>query len=503
MDLEQLKQKRGELFEQIKAHAVNRGKWTAADREKWTALNAEIEATDKAIADAEKAQNEAEAERKAMLDRITVLEGRKPQASGGRPNFGSDGGSLEAGPKLKRTFDEEGRLSGEFEITDETAEIVQTTGPNTSCRLSYKQQKRTNNKLLRNSGYKPLGYGGEFKSFRDFVRAGLDGHQTSAFRERVNKHYNAVAGMSEGVGADGGFTVMPEFASGIIDRVYQNDLFGRMDVYNVTGNNLTFVCNAETSRAAGSRHGGMRGYWIPEGGTLTATKPTMRAVSLKLLKLGVLVYLTQELIDDMGLALDEYATRKASQEFNFMLGDAAVNGTGAGQPTGMLNTPSLVSVAKESGQLATSLETENIEKMFARFYMPNYSNAIWLHNQDILPELNTMTLGVGTGGVPTYMPPGGQSAAPYGVLKGRPLVPTEFNATLGTQGDIILADLGQMLAITKGGIAQAVSMHVQFLSDQMALRFIMRVNFGAWDVAPITPYKGSNTQSNFVTLDAR
>jgi HK97 family phage major capsid protein len=31
--------------------------------------------------------------------------------------------------------------------------------------------------------------------------------------------------MSEGVGSDGGYTVMPEFANGIIDRVYSNDLW--------------------------------------------------------------------------------------------------------------------------------------------------------------------------------------------------------------------------------------------------------------------------------------
>jgi hypothetical protein len=60
-----------------------------------------------------------------------------------------------------------------------------------------------------------------------------------------------------------------------------------------------------------------------------------------------------------------------------------------------------------------------------------------------------------------------------------------------------------MLSISKGGVAQAVSMHVEFLTDQMALRFTMRLNARPWDIAPITPYKGTNTQSCFLALDTR
>ena len=398
--------------------------------------------------------------------------------------------------------DEQGRVTGTFEETDETVTLRFGEDADAVKRQSYKAQCRENNRLLRASGYKPWG---EFKSFADFCREGLESHQSHAFQDRSRKHFAAVNGMSEGLGADGGYMVMPEFAGGIIDRVYANGLWGRTDNYSVTGNALTFLANAETSRATGSRHGGMRGYWLSgEGATLTSSKPTLREVTLKLAKLGVVVYLTQELIDDGGAALQQYVARKAAEEFQFMIGDALINGTGVGQPLGILSYPSLVSVAKETGQVAATLAVENIVKMYARFYAPNMGSSLWLHNQDIFPQLATMSLGIGAAGVTTYMPPGGLSGSPYATLMGRPMQPTEFNATLGTQGDLVLADLGQVLSISKGGIAQAVSMHVQFLTDQLALRFVMRLNAGPWESAPITPYKGtSNTQSNFVALDTR
>lgn len=441
------------------------------------------------------AVEQAEAARERSAGRVKTL-----SESAGRP---VKPGASEPAAGVSRV-DEQGRVVGFFEDTDETVSLRFGESREAVRRRSYAEQNRDNKRLLKSSGYKPCGAGGEFKSFSDFVRAGLSGHTHSSFADKVRKHYMAVQGMSEGIGSDGGYLVMPEFAGGIIDRVFSNDLWSRTDNYSVSGNSMTFLANAETSRATGSRHGGLRGYWLQgEGATVTKSKPTMREITLKLAKLGVLVYLTQELIDDGGSALQTYVARKAAEEFNFMIGDAMFNGTGVGQPLGLLNWPSLVSVAKETGQGAATLQTENVEKMYARFYQPNLGGAQWYHNQDILPQLNTMTLGIGAAGVPTYLPPGGLSSAPYGSLVGRPLAPTEFNATLGTQGDIALADFGQMLSISKGGIAQAVSMHVEFLTDQVALRFIMRLNGGPWETAALTPYKGTATQSSAVVLDTR
>lgn len=410
----------------------------------------------------------------------------------------SAGRQADANPIVHR--DAQGREVGRYEQTDEEITFQVGEAPDAIQRQSYKQQKKQNRKVLKSSGYKPWG---EFKSCRDFIRSGLEGHTQSHFRDRALRHFAAVQGMSEGIGSDGGYLVMPEFGDGIIDRVYSNPLWAKTDNYNVVGNNMTFLANAETSRANGSRHGGLRGYWIPEGGAITKSKPTLRPVTLKLVKLGVVVYLTQELLDDGGSALEQYVGRKASEEFQFMIGDGLINGTGVGQPLGVLNAPSLVSVAKESGQGAATIQTENVEKMYARFYAPNIGGLEWYHNQDIIPQLNTMTLGIGAAGVPTYLPPGGVSAAPFGTLKGRPLQPLEFCSTLGTQGDLIAADMGQMISISKGGVAQAVSMHVEFLTDQLALRFVMRLNATPWENAALTPYKGTNTQSSFVTLDTR
>ncbi len=70
-------------------------------------------------------------------------------------------------------------------------------------------------------------------------------------------------------------------------------------------------------------------------------------------------------------------------------------------------------------------------------------------------------------------------------------------------GDIILADLTQYLLIEKGGVHAATIIHVQFLTDETAFRFVLRANGEPLPNSSVTPYKGSNTISPFVTLAAR
>jgi HK97 family phage major capsid protein len=401
-------------------------------------------------------------------------------------------------------FDASGRLRGEFVEEDEGEVITMVSGRDdlvsTPKAERWNSKRKSMMKQIIGAGYQPKAV---FKSLNQFVREGLDGHKTTGFQEKHRTAFKAIQGMSEAIGSDGGFTVLPEFTTKIFSRIYSNDLLAQTDGYTVGGNNMTFLANAETSRVDGSRHGGLRGYWTGEGNTITASKPTVRELQIKLQKVAVVVYLTDELINDSAQALEKYVTEKAADEFNFLIGAALFRGDGVFKPLGVLNAPSLLAITPEVGQAAKTIVTENITKMHGRFFQPFLQNARFYLNQDVLQSLNVMTLGIGAAGVSTYLPSTGLSGNRYGDLMGVPKQPIEFASTLGTQGDIVLADLGQMLSITKGGIQQAVSMHVEFLTDQLALRFTMRVNAAPWENAPTTPYQGTNTQSSFVALSAR
>jgi HK97 family phage major capsid protein len=143
--------------------------------------------------------------------------------------------------------------------------------------------------------------------------------------------------------------------------------------------------------------------------------------------------------------------------------------------------------------------------MYSRIFAQSRPNAVWLINQNVEPQLFTMSLAVGTGGVPVYMPAGGLSGAPYGTLFGRPVIPIEQCATLGTVGDIIFADLNGYILAEKGGLQSDMSIHVRFIYDEQVFRFVMRLDGQPVRATALTPYKGgaSYTQSHFVALETR
>lgn len=344
-----------------------------------------------------------------------------------------------------------------------------------------------------------------FKNFADFAMS-VQNSMTPGRMADDRLRIQAATGMSQDVAANGGYLVPPTFSSTIWDGMNSmpDNLLNRTDSYTVQGESLTFPANAETSRAAGSRYGGIRGYWLNEAGQVTASKPTFRQVKIEPQQLGVLCYVTDKLLNNSSVALEQYLTRAASDEINFLIGDAIINGSGAGQPKGIVNSAARVSVSKEAGQAAASVVLANIVKMWARCHAKSRANSVWLINQDVEPQLQQLSIAVGVGGMPAYLPPGGISEAPYARLMGRPVLPIEWCATVGTEGDIILADLKSYVTGVKGGIEAASSIHLKFDYAETAFRFLFAVDGQPWMAAPITPYKGtSNTQSAFVTLAVR
>ena len=317
----------------------------------------------------------------------------------------------------------------------------------------------------------------------------------------------AGSGLSESVPSDGGFMVQQDFSTELLQDVFKTGILAaRCRRIPISGNSNGIKINGvdETSRAS-TRSGGILGYWEDEAALKTESKPKFRKIELNLKKLIGLCYATDELLDDVS-SLESVIRSGFVSEFGFKLDDAIINGTGAGQPLGVLAAGCLVSVAKETGQPADTIMTENIIKMYSRRFAGQTGNYAWFYNQEIEPQLWTMSLAVGTGGIPVFMPPGGLADAPYARIMGLPAIAIEQAAAIGDVGDIILANFpdGYILA-EKGGIQSDMSIHVRFEYDESVFRFVLRVDGQPQRAAALTPYKGGSdaTQSHFVALAAR
>lgn len=314
----------------------------------------------------------------------------------------------------------------------------------------------------------------------------------------------APTGMSEMVGSEGGFPLAPTFVSSILEITHEEfNLLDQTDKHDITSPSVKVNAVDEKSRANGSRYGGIRGYWANEGDSMTASKPTWRQITLNPHKLFVLYYATEELLADGGQMLSTSVNRYAAKEINFLTTDAILNGTGAGQPQGILNSGAKVKVSALAGQATKTVVSQNVVQMWSQLHVGSRNTAIWLVNQEVEAQLPFMTIGTAGAQLPVYLPPGGLSDKPYGTMMGRPVRAIEQCAGLGTEGDIMLIDPKQYISATRGAVQSSMSIHVAFLTDESVFKFTFRVDGQPWWSAALTPYKGSATQSPFITLAAR
>jgi HK97 family phage major capsid protein len=312
------------------------------------------------------------------------------------------------------------------------------------------------------------------------------------------------SGLSTGVGADGGYLVQTDFAATLLERTYETGAFlsrvNRLPI-GPNSNGIKIPAVDETSRADGSRYGGLRAYWVEEAGTITSSKPKFRNVELTLHKLAGLAYATDEMLQDAPL-LAAYIQQRLPQEMAFTLENACFSGNGVGKPLGFRNSGAVVEVAIENSQTLASggFVLANAAKMWAAMWPRSRANAVWYISTTVESQLMQMKVG----DTPVMMLPGtGATQSPYFTLFGRPVIPVEYCPAIGTVGDVMLVDPSAYTYIDKGGIQSAQSIHLRFLQEETAFRFTIRCDGQPEWYTTLTGFDGVTTYSPFITLGAR
>ncbi len=353
----------------------------------------------------------------------------------------------------------------------------------------------------------------EFSSFGEFLQAVVVanspilasrwGKQSELLMQKLTAYQAAASGMSVGVPADGGFVVRKDWSMAMMDRAReQATLLPRTRGIEIGADfdGLEYPYIDETSRATGSRWGGVQVFRKAEAATVSAKQPKIGKGELRLEEIMGLAYATERLLRDAS-ALQGILTDSFESEFAFTIDNEIIRGTGTGQCLGIMAAPCFVSQAAEGGQTAGTVVKENVLKMYARMPARLKPGAVWLIHPDVMTQLPVMAIGQ----QPVWVPPGGLANAPLGTLLGKPVIEIEQAEALGTLGDIMLVNLNQYVTITKAGegLRADTSMHVRFLFDEMAFRWVFRINGQPTWRAALTPFKGSNTLSPFIGLANR
>jgi HK97 family phage major capsid protein len=302
----------------------------------------------------------------------------------------------------------------------------------------------------------------------------------------------AALGASESVPSDGGFLVQPEYEKVLLQRIYETgQLASLVSKKKMNSERLMIPAVDETSRQDGKRWGGVLGYWLAEAASYTSSKPKFDQRELVAHKLIALVYATEELLADTAM-LESYIDEVVPQELAFLLDNAIFQGSGAGQPLGILNAPSTIvqTYASGEGTSGTPPSSTDILNMWSRMPAAYRSDAVWLINQSVEPGLIPLTVGSPSlAQVLIYTAPGlAGNQTGRGLMFGRPVIPIEQAAAVGLQGDIVLWSPSGYLMAMRQDLRADSSMHVAFLTGEMAFRFMLRADGQPWWKTPLTPY---------------
>jgi HK97 family phage major capsid protein len=335
---------------------------------------------------------------------------------------------------------------------------------------------------------------GKFKSFGEFAKSVYD-------KSTGNSDDVRLKALNEGSGEAGGFLVPDEFRAELLSVALSESVVRpRATEIPMASSTIKIPRIKETSRAS-NVYGGVQGYWVEEAGSYTASEPDFAQFQLTAKKLTGYTQASDELVQDSAIALESLLINLFGNAIRHFEEKAFISGGGAGDPEGILNSDALISVAKETGQSATTVVYENIIKMYSRMLPDSHNNAVWIAHPDVMPQLMQMALNVGTGGSAIFVN-NASDGVPMTIF-GRPLLLTEHCKSLGTVGDLYYADLSYYYIGTQGGISIASSPHYRFANGETVWRFTERLDGGLLLDSAITPANGSNTISPIVALATR
>jgi HK97 family phage major capsid protein len=303
--------------------------------------------------------------------------------------------------------------------------------------------------------------------------------------------------MSGQTGAGGGFLIPAEFQATLMQAAAEASIVRRgATVIPMRRRQLDIPVLDQTGTTAGIPHwfGGLRFYWAEEASAKTESDAAFKQITLLAHKLIGYTRVSDELLDDSAISLEAFFAGPLgfAGGVAWMEDYAFLRGNGAGQPLGIINAGATI---VEPRNVANTIGFDDLADMMEDF-LPS-GRGQWIISQSAMSELIQM---VGPTGNASYIwQPNARDGVP-GFLLGFPVRWTEKLPRIGTQGDILLADMAYYVIGDRQATTVESTKFDRWVYDQTSWRVVHRVDGQPWLSAPLTLQDGTSQISPFVIL---
>ena len=186
--------------------------------------------------------------------------------------------------------------------------------------------------------------------------------------------------LTEGIDADGGYLVPEEYDSRLIEGLTEENVFRKLGtVITTSGERKINIAGTKPAAA-----------WIDEGEELTWGDAKFAQINLDAHKLHVAVKVTEELLYDNAFGLEKYILRQFSKALGNAEEEAFINGSGVGQPLGLLAEEGGAEIGATAAT-ATDITYDELVDLVYALKRPYRKNAAFLCNDQTLAVLRKMT----------------------------------------------------------------------------------------------------------------
>lgn len=300
----------------------------------------------------------------------------------------------------------------------------------------------------------------------------------------------------ESVGASGGFLVPTEMPNRFLqwDATGDNMLVeSRATVIPMARRALQIPALNQGGTTAGQPHwwGGVLAKWTEEAGTKSETEPSFRQIELVAHKLVCYTEASDELLEDSAISLEALLNSMFSGVTLWERQNAYINGSGAGQPLGVINAPATIVLNPAA---ANAISVNDLARMLESF---QGVNPVWFLSRRWMAELLQLN---GPAGNPSYVfMPSARDGYPASLF-GYPLFFVEQMPAPGSAGSVLLADWSKYLIGNRKAITIDTTKIFKFQNDITSWRCVSRVDGQPWLNLPLTWSDGTTQTSPFVIL---
>ena len=272
---------------------------------------------------------------------------------------------------------------------------------------------------------KPIFHGTESKSGR--ASAEYQKAFWNVMRSK-NPSHEVINSLTVGTDSEGGYLVPDEFERTLIEALDEENIFRKLaNVISTSSGDRKIPVVASKGTAS----------WIDEEGAIPESDDSFGQVSIGAYKLGTMIKVSEELLNDSVFNLENYIAREFARRIGNKEEDAFFTGDGSGKPTGILAATGGAQIGVTAAS-ATAITVDEILDLFYSLKSPYRNKSVFVMNDATIKAIRKLKDGQGQ----YIWQPSLQAGTPDTILN-RPVYTSSYVPTIAASAkSIIFGDFG-------------------------------------------------------------